>query len=347
MRPLHPLAPCISALFIFALGCGQSSGEPFSEVTEQRFDPIIGGVKDTSSPANDAVVMLYITSDPSNPNAGKGACTGTLIAPNVVLTARHCVSETKPTVSCYNDVISDYPANWIYILKGVEPDTIYTWGKQVFRDTSKSLCGHDLALIVTNSPMTTMIPKKVRVKNGPSVGETFKAVGYGLTNPNDDYSAGVRYYRNGVKVTGFTWGTGDRDFDGTVSICQGDSGGPALSSSDAVFGVTSRGGGCYENNNVWTRTDVYKSLIDQAMAAANASYTGEDGTKYGSGGSGGTGGTGGSGGSAGSGGSGGTGGKGGSGGSGGSGGTGGKGGSGGSGGTGGKGGSGGSGGYGG
>jgi len=273
MRLTLFVAPCISALLVLAAGCGQETDDSSPEVTEQRFDPIVGGTKDTSTAANDAVVMVYITSNVNDPYAGKGACTGTVIAPNVVITARHCVAQTQPTVSCYNDIISNYPASWIYILKGVEPNVIYTSAKQIFHDGSSSLCGHDVALIVTNSsmPSTAVIPKKVRVKNGPYAGETFKAVGYGLTNPNDEESSGVRYYRNGVQVLGYTWGTGDRDFDGTVSICSGDSGGPALSSQGAVFGITSRGGGCYNDDNVWTRTDIYKSLIDQAMAAANSS----------------------------------------------------------------------------
>ena len=288
MRPAFPL--CVSALAIMVLnGCGPDPAPDIGAIG-RIFDPIIGGTLDTSTPQNDAVLMITFPVDSTH----FAACTGTLIAPNVVLTARHCVSNTNDTVACNNtDVKSDIPASGFEIFKGVAPNTRGTpiaTVKQVYHDGSKNLCGHDLAILVTNERIASSVavPKKVRVTTRPKVNELFKSVGYGLTNPDAATSSGKRYYRENVKVLGAASGTSSRDFTGTESICSGDSGGPALSANDAVFGVTSRGPqGCTNivgyNTNVWTSTDVYKALIDQAVSEAGSSYTGEDGTVYPSG----------------------------------------------------------------
>ncbi|MCL2822412.1 MAG: trypsin-like serine protease [Polyangiaceae bacterium] len=323
MRP-QSIILASSTLVLALSGCGQTL-EPFDiEPIEHQYDPIVGGTKDTSNPDNDAVVMVYATDT-------YGMCTGTVISPYMVVTARHCVSKTKEYVTCNNDVQSDFSPTSMAILKGVNPFggggsvTALAWGKQVYHDGSKSLCGHDFAVIVTSTKMTGVNPKKIRIKNGPYQDELFKAVGYGLTNPSNGNSSGQRYFRENVKVRGLASGTNNVDFVGTKSICQGDSGGPALSSKDAVFGVTSRGGDCNGDDNVWARTDAFKPILDQAAKAAGSTYTGEDGTVYpdGTGGNGGTGASGGNGGSGNTGGSGGKDTPGGSGGSGGSGATGG------------------------
>lgn len=50
-----------------------------------------------SSAAQDSVVML-VFSDPSTNR--RGICTAALVAPRLVLTARHCVAETETDVAC-------------------------------------------------------------------------------------------------------------------------------------------------------------------------------------------------------------------------------------------------------
>ncbi len=301
MRKLIFRSAAISLAFLGVAACTSGHEPPPMDLIGQTFDPIVNGTMDTSNTTNDAVVLIYN-------NALQAECTGTVIAKNLVLTARHCVSGTASYVSCNNgDVTSNPGANSIYIFKGVSPDlnsaSPIAQGKAIFNDGSSNLCGHDVSIIQTSWDIMNITPMKVRVSHAPSANEKFKAVGYGLTNPNNQSSSGTRYYRNNVTVLGLAQGTSCQgvydgcDFMGTESICSGDSGGPAISSQGAVMGVTSRGADCYADENIWTRTDVYKWLFDKAAAAAGTSYTGEDGTVYGAGGSGGTGGTGGSGGS--------------------------------------------------
>jgi MYXO-CTERM domain-containing protein len=59
------------------------------------------------------------------------------------------------------------------------------------------------------------------------------------------------------------------------------------------MGVTSRGASCYGNDNIWTRPDKFRDLINQAITYANATYLDEDGNVQDGTNTGGTGGTGG------------------------------------------------------
>ncbi len=264
------------ALYLATAGlpsCSAPTHAPTEVSVRQRVDPIVGGVADTS-PKNDAIVMLF---NEKNSNT----CTGTLISRNVVVTARHCVSATQIEVTCGNDIVADYDPGDIDVLRGPNPKvdpTLVGVGKQLFHDDSKSLCGHDIALILLKTKIYTIEPVRVRLANGPSLGELFRSVGYGVTSPDNASSAGQRYYRDGVKVLGYASGTNDVDFVGTQSICVGDSGGPAISQQGAVIGVTSRGMDCYDDENVWTRTDRFGWLFDEAAAAGGEPYTAEDGT---------------------------------------------------------------------
>ena len=87
----------------------------------------------TSSDASqDAVVRLVIV-DPTN-SATDTVCTGTLVAPDIVLTARHCVSRAQESVTCLvvdgqlvgGDIFEDHdPAN-ILVLTGPMPTATQT-----------------------------------------------------------------------------------------------------------------------------------------------------------------------------------------------------------------------------
>ncbi len=261
--------------------CG-SAPEPSRDLAARRFDPIVGGVADNDA-LHDAVVMVY--------NAAAGAlCTGTIISQSgergVVVTARHCVSEVvSEYVTCKNDVGDDYAPDELYILKGSNPthsNTAYLGnGEKIFHTPGTSLCNADFAVIVMHENVSGIVPLRVRTSaDAYVVGEKFTAIGYGLTNPNHDYSSGKRYLREDVTVTALGPKIGvvfSKEFQGTASICSGDSGGPAVSADWAIIGVTSRGASCYGNDNIWTRVDSFKDTIDEAMAYAGSTYVVEEG----------------------------------------------------------------------
>lgn len=274
--------PALLTLPLVALAaCGGSPASP-SETTDTRFDPIVGGVQDNST-SHEAVVMVY--------NAQVGAmCTGTLVSQDgekgVVITARHCVSEVvSEYVTCGKDVADDYQPSDIYILRGSNPahsnDGYLAVGEKIFHTEGTSLCNADFAVIVTQEAISGIMPLRVRTNpDAYSNGEQFTAIGYGLTNPSNDYSSGRRYLREDVTLTALgphTGGVFSKEFLGTASICSGDSGGPAVSANWAVIGVTSRGATCWGDNNIWTRVDSFKDTLDEAMAYAGSTYVVEDG----------------------------------------------------------------------
>jgi len=254
------------------------------EPVAARYDPIVGGTEDTGD-ANNNVVFL-----------GTSNCTGALIAPNMVLTSRGCVAEGTDWIYCQDDFIQDHPADSLTISIGATPGEVVATGVKLYHDGSTSACGHDLALIQIAPPIVNVTPLKVRVADTLVQGELFRAIGYGRTNPNDSNSGGTRYFRDDVEVLGEAAGTGGVDFLSTQSICAGDGGGPAISQQGAAMGVASRGTDCLADENIWTRTDKFKWLFDEALADVGGSYTDEDGvvhTPTGTGGAGGAAGAGG------------------------------------------------------
>ncbi|HPB98419.1 MAG TPA: S1 family peptidase, partial [Polyangiaceae bacterium] len=259
------------SLTLLPVACGAEDPLPPPESTGQHTEPIIGGTLDSDS-SHDGVVMLY-TQD--------GAlCTGSVISQpgqkGVVLTARHCVSNVvSEYVTCKNDVSGDLYPGSIYVLKGTSPNenSIIGRGEKLFHTGGTSLCDNDIAVMVLQDSLSGVQPLRVRKDKQTFIGETFTAIGYGLTNPNSQYSAGKRYLRSNVQVTDFGpkyYGLYEKEFLGTVSICQGDSGGPAVSSDYAVMGVTSRGGDCNGNTNIWTRPEKFIDVIDQAVTYAGS-----------------------------------------------------------------------------
>src|SRR5205085_1978599 len=116
---------------------------------------IFGGAKDDDDDAIDGVVALRV---------GLGntfeLCTGALIAPNVVLTARHCVTKNATTsVSCDENGRS---ANGEHVTEDEDPASIGIYGgaspsfakpalavgRAIIAPSGPYLCDSDIALVV-------------------------------------------------------------------------------------------------------------------------------------------------------------------------------------------------------
>jgi hypothetical protein len=254
--------------------------------TGQHAQEIYGGVDDT---VHTNIVGIVIAS-----SGGIGSCTGSLIAPNLVLTARHCVSEVsgdgivcssftqngmtyQPSVSA-----APYPAGAFSVTTDQvisQRSRFYRVGRVIVPDntTGQPMCGRDIALLQLSTPVTSVTPIVPRLDIEPRVREIFTASGYGATNGRGSGS-GSRRMRDGLTVEhvglaqarpGLIVLTRE-EWLANTGTCQGDSGGPAIDPIGQVFGVLSRGEANACNSPVYTRVDSYADWIRASAAAAAA-----------------------------------------------------------------------------
>jgi len=215
-------------------------------------------------------------------------CSGALVAPNLILTARHCVSRSiTATPACDTRGAShngdhlgadEDPASIaVYVGNHVDVavDAPRAYATKTIHPTTKVLCDADVAFVVLDRPLEGIQQLSMRLDAPVQEGDFIVPVGFGGGVVND---IGTRVPRDATQVlavgpahnssTGAV--LGPREFEVDEATCRGDSGGPALDvRSGEIVGVVSRGRSCFtEGNHVYTRIDAYASLARQAFAEA-------------------------------------------------------------------------------
>jgi len=265
------------ALALLALAACSDAPREHVSATSQAI------VHGTNSDDSQNAVVLVVRYDAISKDGAAG-CSGTMLTPKLVLTARHCVATTDEKAACASDgtplaganVQGDIDPVNLYVFAGTHrPDFIsglptVTRGVQTIDDGAKTLCNHDVALLLTDNPVPGAKIAPIRLDGGPKKGEVFTAIGWGITDTTN--TPPIRQQRTGVTImeVGPAENLPPAEFLVGDGPCSGDSGGPALSASGAVIGSLSRGGngsggtgaaGCEGGTNVYTSAASFKDMI--------------------------------------------------------------------------------------
>jgi hypothetical protein len=296
---VSPAHAALVAIGTAMAACGGAVNEPTAQSVQSTSSSVINGAASTD--ADDAVVLL---AHYDQTTGEFGTCTGTMITPTLVLTARHCVAQTDEGAYCSpagkpisgGKVYKDHNADTLYAFTGArypkfgsEKVTPAGRGEKIFNTGANTLCNNDIAIVKLAKPIAGVQIKAVRLEALPDVGETIRSVGFGLTEKgrapaNRLQREGIAVLRVGADAKS-TGGSSDQEFQVGESICSGDSGGPGISErSGAILGVVSRGGNADSSGtnraancvgestrNIYTMVAPFKEFI-----LATAAETGEE-----------------------------------------------------------------------
>jgi hypothetical protein len=257
---------------ISLLGC--SSPEPVA----QKTFAVLGG----QQTGNDHGSVVYVTAEIANlggsPIAKAGS--GSLLAPNLIVTALHVVSRNPSNVpftcdATGNDVSGSQGSQLgatvapekIAVYAGPFPDgEPIAYGVELVTSGSTTICQNDIAFLVLDRSLD--LPQVAVHRGGPAhVGDVLTAVGFGGVDTSE---LNPRTERK-VDVTAV--GQWIRTFTVSEGPCEGDSGGPALADSGELVGVFSSVSMDCTNANAnakYTDVSFFSPLVQDAFDAAGA-----------------------------------------------------------------------------
>lgn len=266
--------------------------------------------------ASDHENVVYLRAGLGLAGVEPRACTGTLVARNLVLTARHCVSYfTEGDFFCTiqgdvdkarprkpdsaGEVGLPYAAERIQFFlppspaaSSENPDLVAV---RVFAPETNTICRNDIALVEVEVPeearargvdLRDIKPATLRITEGVQPGELMHLVGYGTNDAGIDRQEELRASpilavgpSEYFSVEGLAL---PRTFVLGRGPCPGDSGGPAFSEeTGALLGVYSLFRGSCESKearNFYTQVAPFHAFIEGVFEKVGQKVMAEDGS---------------------------------------------------------------------
>jgi hypothetical protein len=287
-----PLSACLLALALVA-GCTTPVPPGGGQPTGSTSSAVQGGTEDTTHTFAVGIVV--------ETPMGTAVCSGALLAPNLVATARHCAANiSADQIDCSTATFgTDFAARNFVVTtdSDILQATHVLYVSKVVTPTPTGVCGDDLALLILSSNVE--LPQYVTpVINPPMTDHTMyseqiTAIGYGIDSPTDDAgtSAGIRRIRQDLQIAcipddttytdcfpSLTGIIAASEFEVAGGTCEGDSGSSAYDQqafsqgSWTSFGVLSRGGVSADGQTcegaIYTRFDAYGQLLTDTVREA-------------------------------------------------------------------------------
>lgn len=242
--------------FLLVAGCAADTSNLGS--TTQT---IVGGTPTTEFPAVAAIRARQ-------PGSDRGSlCTASLISPELLLTAAHCVDPSLVGAGVEFSLArgGDISA----------PESVVAIDAVAFHpnfNANAPASGFDIAVARLAEPITDVAPLAInRDPAALAAGQPTTIIGYGLSDGFAQTGAGTKRLAN-TPINGF-----DRNFvrigNSNPNICQGDSGGPVLvdiGGEPTIVGVNSFGFIFCLFESSSTRVDTYLDFIDTYLDDINA-----------------------------------------------------------------------------
>ncbi len=293
MRKNALISSLIFATILAGCGIPQTQDDSTKDDRTEEYAlnalPIINGKQVTGTDRLNVVTLLM----PSNNNRYDSFCTGSLITPNYILTAGHCVQDCKGESMEYtrdNMVVgigqSEKQIKKIYNVAEIH------WHPEFYCEEND--IRNDIAVIKLTEPVPigiavptllippSLIPTYDEVKSGKLMATS---VGFGLTDPDNSRSSGVKYetswpvYAYCSRKTGGVHSSECKYFETrkekrgfmyfmsqTTNICSGDSGGPTFITRNGVdyqVAVHSFGDPSCQEYAGMTIVDDYRDFIEE------------------------------------------------------------------------------------